>query len=121
MSLDLRILAGLALALVVAFAWLLIANADLRAELATARAGNEALRLANDQFTTAAARQNKAVAHWQALAAAHTKNITAAWKAAAKIAARYEAQAEALQEKKIAGDDCRAAQQLMDFYRGQQP
>ena len=114
MGLETKILAGVALFLIVLFAWLLIANANLRADLAEARASNTALHLANDAFKDSAERQAK---NWAAMQADAAQRYAAAQKTADRIIARYKKDAAQLKALRPQGGDCAAAAKLIDSYR----
>jgi hypothetical protein len=116
MSLETKILLGVALLLIALFAGLLVMNADLRADLAAADSTNAALRLANEEFEQAAQAQMRAVEKLRIADARRAKRAEKAQKIAAAKAARFEAEAAQIAKLKPQGDDCAATAKLIDDY-----
>ena len=116
MSLELKILLGVALALTALFTVLFVMNADLRADLAAANSGNTALRLANDEFAEEAQKQMRASEKLRIAAALRAKRALIAQKTAAGMIARYKAEEAQLKKIRPHGDDCAAAEKLIDDY-----
>ena len=114
MTIDLRILLGMALLIVGGFASLLIINANLRAEMATARNESAALHIDNAAFKDAAVRQNQAIAVFQQMAANRKIRTAKAEQAALAAANHYTAAAARLE--KANGNGCNAAEKLIDDY-----
>jgi hypothetical protein len=112
---------GLALCVVATIGWLLIARANLRAELAESRAQNAAYIAQNDAFKASAQRQNDAIAALQAEAEVRAEAAQKAAQAAQARAEAYQAKAAALSRRKpSAPDACAAADALFnDYLRGQ--
>ncbi len=111
--------AAVALIIAVVIMWLSIANAHLKAELATAESNNSTCHIVNDNFKTEVEKQNAAVKALQTEAAARALQSAEAEKAAAATAAHYTRAAAALMKRKAAGDECHAAKGLIDGYVGQ--
>jgi hypothetical protein len=109
---------GAAIALVVAIAivWLSFANAHLHAALAIAQANVTACQITNDDFRQKAEKQDQAIAALQNESAARAKRASEAEQAAQKTAAPFQAEADRLAGRKNAGDDCKAAADLLNHF-----
>ena len=116
MTIDWRILTGITVVLIAAFAWFLIANADLRASAAIARTENAALRIDNANFKNKIEQQNRAVAAFRAAALERMRRAAQARKNAKKIAARAIEAAASLEKQQAVGDACKASHELIDSY-----
>ncbi|MGB9154220.1 MAG: hypothetical protein WCD70_14160 [Alphaproteobacteria bacterium] len=117
-----KILLGLgaviALILAVIFIWLSIANAHLKTQLAQAQANNTACHLANDEFVTQVARQNKAVETLKTAGVAREKHVQEAAYETQKTVRVYFLAAEKLRRTKMRGDACHAAENIFNAYLG---
>ena len=116
MTIDWRIIAVFIVALVIAFATLLVVNADLRANLASARAESAALHIDNASFKAKVDQQNKAIIAWQTQATARAKRITAAENGAKKTFQKHMDAAANLKTRKAGSNGCDAAETLIDAY-----
>ena len=106
--------AGLIIAVVIV--WLSLANAHLKTELAQTEANNTACHLANDEFVTQVAIQNKAVDLLKTQSLAREKRAQAAARQTEKEAHSYFLLAAEMAKNKKQGDACHAAQALFDRY-----
>jgi hypothetical protein len=116
MTINWRILLGLCVVLVVAFAWLLIANANLRAHLAMAQTENMALHISNDNFKIDAEKQNRAVAELKMSADRSAQRAVIFGKLADVASTGYMADAANIAKQQSGSDACRAADALIGTY-----
>ena len=117
MNLATKIELAAGLLLILIFGWLLIAKANLAAELATARSDAAALQIANDGFRATAQRQQQAMHDIQTATALRAEQAALAERRADKQAKRFESAAHALAQLKAKGDACQTAERLIDLYR----
>ena len=96
--------------------WLMIANAHLKTDLATARAEAAICRLTNAQFQIMAAKQSAAIARLAAETQAREQHAAAAMREASTLAATYRAKAEQLMRQQPTDESCRAAERLFEGY-----
>ncbi len=109
MSVINKIALGGATIVVLAFFWLYLANAHLKADLADARADNAACRMANGAFAASVKKQNDAV---ERLKAARIKRADGE-------AQKFFDAAEKIRNMKTEGDACRIANELFNAYLSQ--
>jgi cell division protein FtsL len=108
-----------ALAIAIVIVWLSLANAHLHTELAEANATATACEITNDDFRQKTEAQNQAIAQLKAASEVRERNAAAAVLAAQKTAAGFQADADRLARQKLsgdAGDDCKAATDLLNHY-----
>jgi hypothetical protein len=120
MTLVNRILFGLraffALVVIVAFIWQSLANAYLKAQLAQSQANGTACHLANDEFASAVAEQNKAVEELKQSSLAHERRAQAEAENAQKSARAYFKIAKQLRKAASGKEVCSSADQLLNSY-----
>jgi sensor histidine kinase regulating citrate/malate metabolism len=108
----------IALAVAVVFIWLSLANAHLKVDLAQEQENDTACRLANDQFVTQVAQQNKAVERLKTESIAREKHAQALAEQAQKNARASFLVAEKLRKTKEHGDACRSSETIFNQYLG---
>ena len=117
-----KILLGAGVAVVVTiiatFVWLSLANAHLRAQLAEAVANGTACHFANNDFAARITEQNRAVATLQSESSAREKSAQVAMRAAEKTAQGYLLAAVKIRKTTVRGDNCRAAEDIVNAYIG---
>jgi hypothetical protein len=116
MTIDWRILAALTLALVIAFAVLLVINANLRAEVSIAKSESAALHIDNADFKAKLDRQNRAAEAFKVEASARTRRAAVLTKSAQADAKRHLTIASDLEQEKSDGDNCSATNILLNHY-----
>src|SRR5271154_6908679 len=116
-----NILASVAAELLVALGTVLVINANLRADLAVAKANVLTISGVNADLKDKAEQQNRAIADLQKLGEARARKASSAVRAAQKWADDYTAKAVELGKQKPAGDDCRAAADYLHAYLGERP
>jgi hypothetical protein len=110
--------AAVALAIVVAFVWLSLANAHLKTQLAEERTRGTACLMANDAFTARIAEQNKAVELMKTASAAREKKAHEAANEAQEKARLFFVAADKLRKMKMDGGGCKAADAILNAYLG---
>lgn len=110
--------AAIALAVSIAIVWLMLANAHLKTQLAQAQAGEIVCHMANDEFTTSVATQNKAIDALRADAAAREAKAALDMKAADKTAQGFLNSAASLSRRKPMADACKTADDIANAYLG---
>jgi hypothetical protein len=117
-----KILSGVGAAIIliiaVTFIWLSLANAHLKTMLAEAQANGTACHIANDDFAAKIAQQNKAVEQLKADSAVREKRAIAAADAVQKRARKYFIAADRLRKARPKGNDCQAADAVLNAYIG---
>jgi hypothetical protein len=111
-----EILAGFAAALLVTVAVLLIINADLRADLAAAKANATSLSIVNGDLKDKTDKQNQALLALQAEGDARSRAAEKALKTAQAQAKRYAAESAAVAAYPASGGDCAAAANILRDY-----
>lgn len=101
-------------------AWLFVARANLKADLASTQAGYALCRAANDDWAAKALAFNEAARKLQEEAAARATLAAEAEAKAAKAANVHTKKANAILDRSYKGDDCLAAKALLDDYRKRQ-
>ncbi len=104
------------LALSLALIGLLLSTARLKTKLAEAQTYSVACRMANDDFSVKAARQNKAIEEIKAETIKHRENAQTEAKKAHETAQVFYAAADKLRRTKVKGDVCKAADELLNAY-----
>ncbi len=99
-----------------AFAWLLVARANLKAELAQARADYVLCHNANAEWLAKTEQTNKAIHDMSAEAEARQAKAREAQEKAAHAAKRHMAQAQAVLAVQGTGQACRDAEVLIRQY-----
>jgi hypothetical protein len=117
MTINWRILLGASVAAIIAFACLLIMNANLRARLAMAEAENVALHISNDNFKAEAEKQNRAVTALKTSADGRARRAAIFSRIAGLASAEYMADAATIAKASAGSDECRAAEALIETYR----
>ena len=109
-------LAALVLAVMSVIGWLAVARANLKAELAGARADYAMCQSANADWATHAATVNAALQKMQDEAQAQQIRAGKAMNKAAKVAKKHADEARVILLEPGRGDDCKAAQNLVRNY-----
>ena len=109
-------LAALVVVVVSVIAWLAVARANLKAELAQARADYAMCQSANADWAAHAAATNAAIRKLQDETQARQVRAGKALNKAAKYAEKHADAARAILTAPVRGDDCKAAQNLVRHY-----
>lgn len=107
---------AVALSVGIALVWLTLANAHLKTELAKAQALNVACRMANEEFASRIARQNKAIQYMRDEGERRKEKADAEIQKAHKAAQAFYGAAEKLRKAKVGGDPCQAADAMLSAY-----
>ena len=116
MMIDWRILGALMLVIVIAFAVLLVINADLRADVSIARSESAALHIDNAGFKTKLDQQNQAIEALRTEASARNQRAASLVKTTQTTVKNHLSAATKLENSKTSGDDCTASNALLSRY-----
>jgi hypothetical protein len=97
-------------------AWLAVARANLKADLAQLRFDYASCQTANADWAEKTKTANDAIKNLQEEAEKRQGRAIEAQKTAAKDAARHSSKARTILSKKVEGSDCQAAQDLISAY-----
>jgi hypothetical protein len=111
-----KILASIIAALLLMFGIVLIMNANLRADVAQARANVSVLTAANADFKNSTEKQNQAIQALKAAGDARLAAVQKAMKRASAEATQYRTQAAVIANIKSEGDDCAGARVVLGNY-----
>lgn len=109
-------MAGLGVAAISVFSWLLIGRANLKAELAQARADDALCQNVNADWAAKAAQNHQALVALQQAAQRRSEQAAQAQKDAQQQANRHALQAKAILAQTSTGSDCEASQALLRQY-----
>jgi hypothetical protein len=112
-------IAGVVVIVASTIGWLLIARANLRAELAEAQAGRQVCLAANADFQEKTETQNRAIAQLQAEAEARAESVKQAVDASKAVARPHAARAASIERLVPSSGDCEATAKLLaDYFTG---
>ncbi|MBV8061636.1 MAG: hypothetical protein JO126_04625 [Alphaproteobacteria bacterium] len=113
------IAAAVMLILVTSIIWLLLANAHLRAQIATLQGHISACTIANQDMRDKVSQQNAAIQSWRHAETERAARAAQNLRQAQKRAAVWMRQADAWLKIQVTGDDCIAAQKLVGDFAAQ--